>query len=63
VTVGFNTTQSAKYIIEYTTNLVTPEWKHLSDILQNNQSGGMLRFTDQVQAGQPQRFYRVRKAP
>jgi len=62
VSVGFNTTQGARYIIEYTTDLLKPDWKQLSEILQSNSNGGILKFTDQVQAGHPQRFYRVRKA-
>jgi hypothetical protein len=62
VSVGFNTTQGARYIIEYTTDLIAPQWKELSQVLQTNSNGGILKFTDQVQAGHPQRFYRVRKA-
>lgn len=60
---GFNTLQSGNYIIEYSTNLLSPTWQRLTEVLQNNPAGGIMSVTDQIRAGDPQRYYRVRKAP
>jgi hypothetical protein len=63
VSFGFTAQTAGTYVIEYSTNLASPNWQTLTQLLQNNPSGGIMSFTDQVKAGDPQRYYRVRKAP
>jgi hypothetical protein len=60
---GFMTQSAGKYTVEYSTNLASPAWQPLKQVLQNSPSGGIMSVTDQIQAGSPQRYYRVRKAP
>jgi hypothetical protein len=60
---GFMTQSAGKYSVEYSTNLASPAWQPLKEVLQNNPAGGIMSVTDQIQAGSPQRYYRVRKAP
>ncbi len=63
VSFGFSAQSAGTYVIEYTTNLAAPKWLPLTQLLQNNAGGGVMSFTDQLNAGDPQRYYRVRKAP
>jgi hypothetical protein len=63
VSFGFTAQSAGTYVIEYTTNLVGGNWQALTQLLQNNPAGGIMSFTDQLRAGDPQRYYRVRKAP
>jgi hypothetical protein len=63
VTFGINVKEKGLYQIEYATNLIQPNWQPLSQLLQNEPNGGILSFTDELKAGSPQRYYRVRKAP
>jgi hypothetical protein len=63
VSFGFTAQSAGAYVIEYTTNLAGGNWQPLTQLFQNNPSGGIMSFTDQLRAGDPQRYYRVRKAP
>jgi len=63
LSIKFNAQSNAKYVIESTTNLSAPDWQPITGILQTSPSGGIMSITDQVRAGAPQRYYRVRKAP
>ncbi len=63
ISFGFTAVSSGTYIVEYSTNLATANWQPLTQILQSNPSGGILSYTDESREGDPQRYYRVRKAP
>jgi hypothetical protein len=60
VSFAFGGKANAQYVIEYATNLNAPKWQVLSGSLQSGSSNGMINFTDQIAAGAPQRYYRVR---
>jgi hypothetical protein len=63
VSLEFNTTSAGTYIIEYATSLNAPAWQELGPVVQPNAGGGIIPFSDSLTAGQPQRYYRIRKAP
>ncbi len=63
VSFGFTAQSAGTYVIEYTTDLAGGKWQPLTSLVQKNASGGVMSFTDQLRAGDPQRYYRVHKAP
>jgi hypothetical protein len=63
MSLGFNAKANATYIIETTTNLSNPSWELFKGDLRTGPDGRIISISDQVQAGSPQRFYRVRLAP
>jgi hypothetical protein len=57
----FNGEPSRRYVIEYTTDLKSGEWVSTQQIFESGAGASKMNFTDSVQAGTPQRFYRVRR--
>jgi hypothetical protein len=57
----FNGEPSGRYVIEYTTDLKSGEWVSTQQIFESGAGASKMNFTDSVQAGTPQRFYRVRR--
>lgn len=57
---SFASRPNARYVIEYTLDLGFQNWLPLGQPLDSGVQGGILKFTDQVPKGSPQRYYRAR---
>ena len=55
--------QTANYVIERTTSLSTPEWQPVAGVLTNDPATSLKSFTDKIDQGSKQGYYRVRIAP
>jgi hypothetical protein len=55
--------RSARYVVEYTTNLIAPNWQVVPGSLTTDTTTGLNKFTDQLNKGSAQGYYRVRIAP
>ncbi|MGZ8939591.1 MAG: hypothetical protein ACXW32_10315, partial [Limisphaerales bacterium] len=64
-TISFNLSGSgsAKYVIEYTTNLFVPDWKAISGVLTSSELNGLQSFSDNIGQGTTQGYYRVKVVP
>jgi hypothetical protein len=54
--------QAASYVIEYTTNLISPNWQVVQGTTVTDSGNGLKKFTDQANQS-AQGYYRVRLAP
>lgn len=54
---------AANYIIERTTNLLSPDWQTVAGVLTNDPATSLKSFTDKIDQGSKQGYYRVRIAP
>jgi hypothetical protein len=63
--VSFNVAgpQSATYIIERTTNLVSPNWQPVAGVLTSDPASSLKTFTDKIDQASKQGYYRVRIGP
>ena len=63
-TISFNLSgsASAKYVIEYTTNLFAPDWKAITGTLTSSELNGLQSFSDNID-GAAQGYYRVKVVP
>lgn len=63
VALDFSARANSRYVVEYATNLVNPDWKTFQGNLQTGANGAIISVTDNVLTGSPQRYYRVRRVP
>lgn len=54
---------AANYVIERTTNLLSPDWQPVAGVLTNDPATSLKSFTDKIDQGSKQGYYRVRIAP
>ncbi|MGZ8940416.1 MAG: lamin tail domain-containing protein, partial [Limisphaerales bacterium] len=57
VRLSWSTVQGQSYIVEATTNLVSPQWQ---TVMQGNGNGGSLSYTDSTPMNHTTRFFRIR---
>ncbi|MGZ8919487.1 MAG: lamin tail domain-containing protein, partial [Limisphaerales bacterium] len=57
VRLSWSTVQGQSYIVEATTNLVSPQWQ---TVMQGNGNGGSLSYTDSTPLNHTTRFFRLR---
>jgi hypothetical protein len=57
---AFSAKSAGTYLIEYTTNLSTPDWRQLKQVTDKDALNGMISVTDKTKPVDSQRFYRVR---
>jgi hypothetical protein len=64
-TVTFSVTgpQAGTYVIEFTTNLISPNWQAVPGVLTNDSTSGLKKFSESVNQGSAEGYYRVRLAP
>jgi hypothetical protein len=54
---------AANYVIERTTNLLAPNWQPVAGVLTNDPATSLKSYTDKIDQGSKQGYYRVRIAP
>ncbi len=55
--------QAVAYVIERTANLLSPNWQAVAGVLTSDPATSLKTFTDQIDQGSKQGYYRVRIAP
>jgi hypothetical protein len=63
ITFNLNGSPSAKYVIEYTTNLFSPDWKAITGTLTSSELSGSEAFSHSIGQTSAQGYYRVRVVP
>ena len=55
--------QEANYLIEWTADLAAPDWEVVEGVLTNDPASALKTFTDRIDRGGKQGYYRVRITP
>jgi hypothetical protein len=63
ITFNLNGSPSAKYVIEQTTNLFSPDWKAITGTLTSSELSGSQVFSHSIGQSSAQGYYRVRVVP
>jgi len=63
--ISFNVSGAAgaKFVIEYSTNLLSPDWKAITGTLSASELGSAQSFSENIGAGAAQGYYRVKLVP
>ena len=63
ITFNLNGSPSAKYVIEHTTNLFSPNWRVITGTLTSSELSGSEAFSHSIGQASAQGYYRVRVVP
>ena len=63
ISFGLSGTGSSTFVIEYTTNLLAPDWQPITGRMSASQLGELKSFSNSIAPGSQQGYYRLRLVP